>query len=116
MATFGKVATSFLPAAQKKRIRRDFYKRIGSDSMLIPHMEDTYRTIINEDLRDKAGAVKAKTLLIYGDQDKTTPPNEGRILAGRIAGSQLEILPGLGHYLHQQGPEAVALKIEEFLR
>ncbi|MGH7156786.1 MAG: alpha/beta fold hydrolase [Candidatus Saccharimonadales bacterium] len=111
----GKVPLYLLPPAKRRQLKRKFYKSIGSDAMLLPHMEETYRRIINEDMRPAAAKIIQPTLLIYGAQDKETPPEDGKILHGIIKGSELHILDG-GHFLQQQEPQQLAELIINFLQ
>lgn len=65
---------------------------------LSPLMRESYKKIVNEDLRGCAKNVRARTLLIYGENDEVTPPfEEGEIFRSCIAGSRLEVIPG-GHF------------------
>ncbi len=45
------------------------------------------------------GRIEAPTLVIHGDADPLVPVAAGRELAQRIAGAQLEVVPGMGHDL-----------------
>lgn len=110
----GKVITSPLPDRTRLKIRNRFYKRIGSEVGLFPHMEGTFRKIITEDTQTDAKNIKVPTLLIYGDSDKTTPVLYGKIFHNLIKGSKLETLDA-GHFLHQEKPEQVARLIKEFV-
>ena len=87
-----------------RRIKRLFprfaEKHFGSSEYrtLSPIEKESYKLIVNEDLTDCARRVKIPTLLVYGRDDKTTPPDEeGRIFNGCIEGSALEIIDG-GHF------------------
>jgi alpha-beta hydrolase superfamily lysophospholipase len=44
-----------------------------------------------------ATAVRLPVLLLYGEDDRIVPPQQGVRLAGRIAGSELTIVPGGTH-------------------
>jgi magnesium chelatase accessory protein len=55
-----------------------------------------------------------RLLLIVGANDRTVPPSESRHGHARTPGSQLVVLPGLGHLAHEEAPEAVAAAIEAF--
>mgnify|MGYP001601722139 CR=1 FL=1 len=50
-------------------------------------------------------------LLIWGDQDTTTPLPQGRALQALIPGSRLEVLPGIGHMPQLES----AAKVQELL-
>jgi len=78
-------------------------------------MEPTFKRIISEDIRTKAKRITVPTLLIYGTDDKETPPEDGRILNRAIAGSRLELIQGAGHFLHQGSANHVDRLVTEFL-
>lgn len=84
----------------KKLFPRFAEKHFGSEEYrtLSPIEKASYKLIVNEDLTACARRVCVPTLLIYGREDTTTPPDEeGRIFNGCIAGSRLEIIDG-GHF------------------
>lgn len=86
--------------AVKKFAPRFAEKRFGSAEYrsLSPLMRESYKKIVNEDLRGVAEGVRARTLLIYGESDGVTPPREeGEIFRSSIARSQLKTIPG-GHF------------------
>jgi len=45
-----------------------------------------------------ASAIACPTVLVTGDEDGVAPPQSVRALGGRIAGSQVEVLRGCGHW------------------
>jgi pimeloyl-ACP methyl ester carboxylesterase len=110
----GKIPLLVLPAGRRARIKRKFYGSIGSDLMLLPHMQDTFKKIINQDITDPARRINRPTLLIYGAADKATPAGDGRALNRAISGSKLEIIEA-GHFPHQEQPGQVADLIRNFL-
>ena len=46
---------------------------------------------------DAYRAVKVPTLIIWGDKDTTTPLAQGQRLSQLISGSELAVMPGIGH-------------------
>jgi 3-oxoadipate enol-lactonase len=48
------------------------------------------------------------TLVIHGTEDELLPVQNGRLIASRIPGSQLEILDGVGHLFFWERPERSA--------
>ena len=61
-------------------------------------MRESYKSIVNEDLREYAAGVQNKTLLVYGKNDTVTPSGEeGEIFHSLISGSRLVIADG-GHF------------------
>lgn len=61
------------------------------------------------------GAIRAPTLVVCGSRDRVVPPSNGRVLARRIPGASLRMLPG-GHDA-QRGDSAKTLAdvVEDFL-
>lgn len=65
---------------------------------LTPIMKESYKKIVNEDLRDYARNITNRTLLLYGLDDTVTPyTEEGRTFNSLISGSRLQLMEG-GHF------------------
>lgn len=56
------------------------------------------------------------TLVIVGEQDRTTTPRAARVLHAGIAGSSLVVLPGVGHMSFVETPEPYIDSVTTFLR
>ncbi len=104
-----------------RRIKKLFPKyaerHFGSEEYrtLPPVMKESYKLIVNEDLRECAGAVKNKTLLIYGKSDTVTPfDEEGKTFNSLIADSRLVSIDG-GHFCFCENPTAFNGLVFEFL-
>lgn len=54
-------------------------------------------------------------LVLCGERDRTTPPEQARRVAEGLSGATLELLPGAGHYPFADALEATAAAIERFL-
>lgn len=54
------------------------------------------------------------SLLIHGSLDRIVPPQSARLLAERLAGAELQLLPGLGHVPIVTAAPAVATLIDGF--
>ncbi len=59
--------------------------------------------------------VRVPTLVVCGEEDLLTPPEDARRLARGIAGSRLEVLPGAGHLPSLEAPEAFTRALKSFL-
>lgn len=68
------------------------------------------------DLRDVLTEIDVPTLLIYGDLDQRSPLPVGEDLHARIPGSQLVVIPGVGHVLNLEAPERFSDEVRSFLR
>lgn len=91
----------------KKLFPRYAEKHFGSEEYrsLSPLMRESYKLIVNEDLRGCAEKIAVPTLLVYGKDDTVTPPSEeGEIFHSLIEGSRLEILEG-GHFCFSENAE-----------
>jgi pimeloyl-ACP methyl ester carboxylesterase len=55
-------------------------------------------------------------VVVVGEQDKGTPPELAREIAGAIAGSRLAVIPDCGHLSTIERPEAVTDILVEWMR
>lgn len=114
-AKTAKLLTVALPKATRQRLRNRLYGVIGSDMTVVPHMEETFKRIVNEDVASAASDVHLPALLIYGSDDEATPPEMGERLAYALPDSRLEVIRGAGHFIHHDHAARVIKLIEEFL-
>ena len=115
VAKLGKLLTQVLPRGVRKKIRRAFYDKIGSDLLIKEDLIETFKKIVSEDLSQQAKSVTASTLLIYGDKDVATPVAYGKIFEESIKGSKLVIIPGAGHFIHLDYPDKIIKEVIGFL-
>ncbi len=104
-----------------RRVKRLFpkyaEKHFGSSEYksLSPLMKESFKKIVNEDLKGCAAKITAPTLLLYGREDTVTPPNEeGAIFHALIQGSKLELTDG-GHFCFSEHPKEFNFKLFRFL-
>jgi len=64
---------------------------------------------------DQIDQITAPTLIIVGDQDVATPPDKSRRIHERIRNSTLVVIPGAGHTVTVEEPDAVNAALERFL-
>jgi 3-oxoadipate enol-lactonase len=64
---------------------------------------------------DRLPRITAPTLVIHGETDLLVPPANGRILAERIPGARLAMLPQAGHIFPTDQPDLTRSAILEFL-
>ncbi len=99
-------------------VKAKFYKRIGSDydPSLAPELKATIAHMLDTDIQSFARRITTPTLLIYGEQDASTPPRFGQKLRAVIKDAQYKELTGQDHWLHQHAPSEIAQLIQEFTR
>jgi YbgC/YbaW family acyl-CoA thioester hydrolase len=56
------------------------------------------------------------TLVVVGEADLLTPPDQARAMAEAIPGGRLVVIPGAGHLPPVEQPEATNASLREFLR
>lgn len=59
-------------------------------------------------LGDRLYRIRAKTVLVWGDSDRVTPPPYGPAFAAAIAGASLITIPEAGHMVIAEKPAEVA--------
>lgn len=116
VAKTGKAATFFLPKQTRQSLRKKLYGVAGSDMFVAPHIQETFKQTVRQDVQTDAIKLNLPTLLIYGTEDTATPPHYGQIYNSLIKDSQLELITGSGHFVHQEQPEMVSQLIEGFLK
>ena len=100
----------------KKFFPRYADKRFGSREYrsLSPIMRESYKKIVNEDLREDAKKVENSVLIIQGKDDKTTTEREAQIYLESFPNAKLIKTNG-GHFSFVEYPTNFNLIVEEFL-
>jgi pimeloyl-ACP methyl ester carboxylesterase len=115
VAKTGKAVTLALPGTARQKLRRHLYAQAGSELLLVPQMEATFKKVVGEDIISAAQKITIPTLLIYGEQDTATPPLYGRLLHEAIAESVFEVVGSAGHFVHHDQPATVGRLIKDFM-
>ncbi|MEP7226236.1 MAG: alpha/beta fold hydrolase [Gemmatimonadales bacterium] len=55
------------------------------------------------------------TLVVVGEADALTPPDQGKAMAAAIPGARLAVIPGAGHLPSVEQPVATTARLREFL-
>jgi pimeloyl-ACP methyl ester carboxylesterase len=66
-------------------------------------------------LEERLGAIRVPTLLVWGKDDRITPPEIAEQFHARIRGSQLAYLPNCGHAPMLECPEAFDAIVSDWL-
>ncbi len=81
-----------------------------------PVMRGSLVKVVNADLEPLLPAIKAETLLVWGEADTLTPLSDGQTMERSIPGSGLVVLPGAGHYSFLDQAFVFRKVIESFLQ
>jgi pimeloyl-ACP methyl ester carboxylesterase len=102
---------------RQRLFKRIIYKLAGSRDYMLAGgiMQETMKKTISEDLKPYLSKISAKTLVIWGKDDKETPIADAYLINKSISGSKLEILDGVGHGINFEAPEILVQKIKEFI-
>ena len=75
-----------------------------------------FRACDRFDVMSRLGEIRAPTLVVTGIEDQLTPRKYAEYLAKHIAGAQLVLVPGAGHYVQLERPDDVSAAMRGFLR
>jgi pimeloyl-ACP methyl ester carboxylesterase len=79
-------------------------------------MKAMTRALAEADLRSMLADIKVPTLLLYGDKDVRSPVSLGQDLHSRIPGSQLVVIPAIGHLSNLEAADRFNDEVRKFLR
>lgn len=116
IAKTGNLATLWMPERYRKGLRKSLYGAAGSDILVAPHLEDTFKKTVRQDVQGDAAVIDMPTLLVYAADDNAIPVADGKQYHDLIKGSDLKVIEGAGHFVHIDQPEKVTRLIKEFLK
>ena len=82
------------------------------------HVKDAlraFRSMANTSLEHQVGAIKAPTLIVWGDHDQLIPPQFAELFHQGIAGSKKVLIQDAGHIPMIEKPEEFNRTVNEFL-
>lgn len=103
-----RLVKKFSPRFAEKHFGSAEYKTLS------PVMRESYKKIVNEDLRADAAQIQNEILIIEGMQDTTTPMKEAQAYLAVMQNARLKTIEG-GHFAFAENPLAFNLLVEEFL-
>jgi pimeloyl-ACP methyl ester carboxylesterase len=71
--------------------------------------------LVEFDRREALASLAVPTLVVAGALDQNAPPAVMEKMAARIPGAQFAVIPGAGHLMHWEEPEAFNRLVLEFL-
>lgn len=88
-----------------------YFSRFASKQTIL----EGFDASVTRSVGEFAHAIEAPTLLVAAERDDITPLSAVRALNGAIAGSELVVIPEVGHLIHYETPAVAAAAIESFL-
>ncbi len=107
---------NFYPLARKIFYKYVFKTTDYINSEKIPFLQETFKNIIDEDLKSQLSKIKSKTLIIWGNKDILTPVSNGYLMKEKIKNSKLEILKNVGHNPYVTDFKILSEKISNFIK
>ena len=83
---------------------------------LSPLMRESYKKIVNEDLREDAKRISRPVLFINGTEDTAVPPAAVKVYLASVRESKVFWMEGCGHFAFLDDQIAFNAAAEEFLR
>jgi pimeloyl-ACP methyl ester carboxylesterase len=68
-----------------------------------------------DEIEPRFGEFRCPVSILWGEEDRWIPLERGRELASRIPGATLRVVPGAGHLVQEDAPEAVVAALLERL-
>jgi pimeloyl-ACP methyl ester carboxylesterase len=98
----------------RERIEEDLAQRAKIPTTPVGYMGQL-QAATGHDTWDELPSLAAPTLVVHGDADLLIPTANGALLAERIPGAELLLVPGAGHMLQADGGDVVREALLAFL-
>ncbi len=115
--TFADIAPSIIDSlvgedcsAQAKDQLFDSLMQLRKESYL-----KTLRASVTFDVEGQLSDFLVPVQLIYGQQDKLTPPSLGYFLASRMPQARVDVIPGAGHVSNLEKPDSFNKVLKSFI-
>lgn len=118
IAKIGRLFFSVWPLNRiQEKIRLWYYYLVGAREFYRAEgvMRETFKRIVQEDLRKPMESVRVPCLLVWGSLDHITPVWIAKKMTEMIQGSTLIIIPDHDHGVPFKDPKLFAAKIDSFL-
>lgn len=108
----------FLPKRKQNIYYQKLLKKYASADYLAlpPTMHQTFKNIINTDLTNYFKKINNETLILWGEEDQSTPIKDAYKLRKLISNSALIVLKNAEHYSYLNHPNLTNKIIYEFIK
>lgn len=107
--------TFYDPAVATKELVDDIFETVNNRNKAI-RIVATAKSAVRHNLGDKLHNIKAPTLLIWGSDDKVTPPFVGEKFNELIENSELHFIEKCGHAPMMEHPDQFNTILSDFLK
>ncbi|MGI9433959.1 MAG: alpha/beta fold hydrolase, partial [Geminicoccaceae bacterium] len=68
-----------------------------------------------DEVQERYGEIRCPVFLLWGEKDEWIPIERGKELAGMIPDCKFQAVPGAGHLMQEDAPEAIVAAVLRFL-
>ena len=113
-----RIISKLLPKKKQKYIQQKLLNLFASsDYNALPiQMKETFKNIVNEDLKKNFKNIQSEVLIIWGELDNDTPLKDAYTINKLIKNSGLIVLKKANHYSYLQNPILINNIIYEFIK
>lgn len=104
----------FMPSFMQP-LRKKFYVLIGSEYLENIKLSKIFSKVVMEDLSPFFSKIKKPVLIIWGENDKVTPLDDGKLMDKIIPKSKLVVLKNAGHFCFLDKPEEFVKVLTEYI-
>ena len=79
------------------------------------HAHPAMLRLADEPMMGELGDIDCPTAVMAGERDPYCPPKASQMIADAIPGAELTVIPGAGHCMHWESPEATNEMILRFI-
>lgn len=99
---------------QRQMIRATPTARLAQQGIRKDKVQQAMEILADADFTDRLAQVSAPTLVLCGERDRANLP-ASKLIAQRIPGAELELVPGAGHAPNTERPEEFNAALYRFL-
>jgi pimeloyl-ACP methyl ester carboxylesterase len=93
---------------------KDSDRELQGDAAGIAAVTRTLRSLYSDPLTPKLPEIRCPVLLVVGEKDPMGP-KASHIIAKQLSAATLEVVPGCGHWIHVERPDAVLSVLDPWL-
>lgn len=106
--SMGVISDERMEREKKKRGSADYRSADGV-------MRDILVTVVNESYEGQLGRIEGRVHLLWGGDDREVPVSVAEAASALLADPEIEILPGVGHFVPLEAPGDLRRVIDEAL-
>lgn len=115
IAKLGKKLAIILPKNYQQQLRLKLYGTIGSDLLVVPELQETFKLTVSQDVSNLASKISLPSLLLFADNDRAIPLADGIKFGQLIKNSVLEVIKSNDHFFFISSFNEVIRIIDNFI-